>query len=98
MRRSMISLRLNQLASQISATNDAGLKVTCGYKPRAEALAAIPDLKKVWRARSIERLQQALDDAQDVILQALQSSDMRQRINAARLMLRTRAARQRGLT
>jgi hypothetical protein len=68
-----------------------------GYKPRAEALAAIPELKKVWRARSTERLQQAFDDAQSAILQALQSNDMRQRLIAARLMLRTRAARQRGL-
>jgi hypothetical protein len=94
--RSMIALRLNQLATQ--QANDIGsLNITRAYKPRAEALAAIPELRQVWRARSTERLQQALDDSQTAILQALQSNDMRQRMVAARLMLRTRAARERGL-
>jgi hypothetical protein len=92
----MIALRLDQLARQ-QANDSGGLNITRAYKPRAEALAAIPELKKVWRARSTERLQQALDDAQSAILQALQSNDMRQRLIAARLMLRTRAARERGL-
>ena len=96
MRRSMIALRLDQLARQ-QANDSGGLNITRAYKPRAEALAAIPELKKVWRARSTERLEQALDDAQSAILQALQSNDMRQRLIAARLMLRTRAARERGL-
>ena len=96
MRRSMIVLRLNQLASQ-QARDSGGLDITRAYMPRAAALAAIPDLKPIWQASSAEHLEQALDNAQVTILQALQSNDMRQRIVAASLMLKTRAARQRGL-
>jgi hypothetical protein len=95
MRRRMITVRLSQLASQ--QADDGGLDITRAYKPRAAALAAIPDLKPIWQANSVERLEQALDNAQVTILHALQSNDMRQRITAASLMLRTRAARQRGL-
>ncbi len=94
MRRRMITLRLSQLASQ--QANDGGLKLTRSFKPRTEALAAIPELRQVWRARSTERLEQALDDAQSVLLKALESSDPRQRLSAARLMLRTKQARERG--
>ena len=50
MRRRMITLRLTQLASQ--QANDGGLKFTRSFKPRAEALAAIPELGQVWRTRS----------------------------------------------
>jgi hypothetical protein len=96
MRRSMIALRLDQLARQ-QANDSGGLNITRAYKPRAEALAAIAELRLVWRARSTERLQQALDTAQSALLRALESSDHRQRLIAARLMLRTRAARERGL-
>jgi hypothetical protein len=95
MRRSIVALRLNQLARQ-QANDTGGLNITRAFKPRAEALAAIPELRQVWRARSTERLQQALDDAQSAILQALQSNDMRQRIVAARLMLKTKQGRERG--
>ena len=95
MRRRMITLRLTQLASQ--QANDGGLKLTRSFKPRAEALAAIPELGQVWRARSTERLEQALDNAQSVLLTALESHDPRAQLVAARLMLKTRAARQRGL-
>jgi hypothetical protein len=96
MRHSMIALRLSQLARR-EANDSGGLNITRAYKPRAAALAAIPDLKPIWRATSAKALEAALDQAQDIILQALQSDDMRQRMVAARLMLRTRAARQRGL-
>jgi hypothetical protein len=94
MRRRMITLRLSQLASQHA--NDGGLKLTRSFKPRAEARAAIPELEQVWRATSTERLEQALDDAQSVLLKALESNDPRQRLLAARLMLRTKQARERG--
>jgi hypothetical protein len=66
------------------------------YKPRAAAIEAIPNLKSLWRARTTEQLQQALDDAQNAILEALESEDCRTRLKAAKLMLRTRAARERG--
>ena len=95
MRRSMIVLRLSQLASQ-QAKDSGGLDITRAYKPRAATLA-IPDLKPIWQANSAEQLEQALDKAQVTILEALQSNDMRQQIVAASLLLKTRAARQRGL-
>jgi hypothetical protein len=66
------------------------------YKARAAALEAIPNLKSLWRARSTEDIQIALDKAQSALLQALESSDPRMRIIAARLMLKTRQARERG--
>jgi hypothetical protein len=66
------------------------------YKPRAAAIEAIPDLKSLWRAKSIEDLEQALDTAQSTILQALQSDDLRTQLTAASLMLRSRQARERG--
>jgi hypothetical protein len=66
------------------------------YKPRAAALEAIPNLKSLWRARSTEDIQIALDKAQSALLKALESSDPRMRIIAARLMLKTRQARERG--
>ena len=97
MRRRMITLRLNQLASQQEASN-TGLKLTRAYKPRSEALTAIPELRQVWRANSRERLQQALDKAQIAIFKALESNDPRQRIAAANLMLNTKQGRERGFT
>ena len=96
MRRRIVALRLHQLASQ-AANDSGGLNITRAFTPRKDALAAIPELKQVWRALTQETLERALDHAQATILQALQSSDMRQRIIAASLMLKTRAARQRGL-
>jgi len=98
MRRRMIALRLNQLASQQQKTNDEGLRLTRAYKPRSDALTAIPELRQVWRANSHERLQQALDKAQIAILKALDSNDPLQRLAAARLMLNTKQARERGFT
>ena len=98
MRRRMITLRLNQLASQHTKDNDVHLKLTRAYKPRSDALAAIPELQQVWRARTHETLQQALDKAQVAILKALESEQPHIRLAAARLMLQTKQARERGLT
>jgi hypothetical protein len=67
-----------------------------GYKPRAAAIGTIPNLKSLWRAKSTEDLEIALDKAQATILQALQSDDPQTRLNAATLMLRSRQARERG--
>ena len=96
MQRRKVALRLNQLASQ-QAKDTGGLKITKAYKPRTEALIAIPDLSQIWRARTSEALQQALDKAQIHILNALESDDPQTRLNAAKLMMRTKQARQRGL-
>ena len=61
-----------------------------GYQPRKAAIEAIPDLKRLWKAQTTEALEQALDQAQIAILDALQSDDMRIRIIAVSLMLKTR--------
>jgi hypothetical protein len=100
MRRSMIVCRLAQLAHQQKAKHgsDEPLPFMRSYQPRKAAIEAIPNLKRLWKARTAEALEQALDQAQIAILDALQSDDMRVRIVAASLMLRTRAARQRGWT
>jgi hypothetical protein len=100
MRRSMIVCRLAQLAHQQKAKDgsDEALQFLRSYQPRKAAIEAIPDLKRLWKAQTAEALEQALDQAQTAILDALQSDDMRVRIIAASLMLRTRAARQRGWT
>ena len=83
-----------------SARKSAGQR----WRPRAhailqasaEALAAIPELGQVWRARSTERLEQALDRVQCALLRALESNDPSRRLIAARLMLKTKQARERG--
>ena len=100
MRRSMITCRLALLAHQQKAKDgsDESLPFMRAYHPRKAAIEAIPDLKRLWKAQTTESLEQALDQAQIAILDALQSDDMRVRIIAASLMLRTRAARQRGWT
>jgi hypothetical protein len=100
MRRSMIVCRLAQLAHQQKAKDgsDEPLSFMRSYQPRKAAIEAIPDLKRFWKAQTTEALEQALDKAQVAILNALQSDDIRQQLTAARLMLRTRAARQRGWT
>jgi hypothetical protein len=100
MRRSMIVCRLAQLAHQQTAKDgsDKPLPFMRAYQPRRAAIEAIPDLKRLWKAQTAEALEQALDQAQTAILDALQSDDMRVRIIAASLMLKTRAARQRGWT
>jgi hypothetical protein len=68
------------------------------YKPTAAATETIPDLKSLWRSGSVEELEQALDKAQGIVLEALHSKEFRTRLRAAKLMLRTRAARERGLS
>jgi hypothetical protein len=100
MRRSMITCRLAQLAHQQKAKDgsDESLPFMRAYQPRKAAIEAIPDLKRLWKAQTTEALEQALDKAQVAILNALQSDDIRQQLIAASLMLRTRAARQRGWT
>ena len=100
MRRSMIVCRLAQLAHQQRAKDgsDEPLPFMRAYQPRKAAIEAIPDLKRLWKAQTAEALEQALDQAQTAILDALQSDDMRVRIIAASLMLKTRAAWQLGWT
>ena len=94
MRRSLITCRLNQLATQQAAKQgDDGL--LRGYQPLAEAARAT-DITPIWRATSVEVLQQALDHAQITILAALDSNDPQERLSAAKLMLRTKQARARG--
>jgi hypothetical protein len=98
LRRARIVTRLAQIAYQHEQDSkpDEPLPFLRAYKPRAAAIEAIPNLKSIWRAGTTEQLQQALDDAQDAILQALESKDLQTRLKAAKLMLRTREARQRG--
>ena len=98
MRRSMIVCRLAQFAHQQQAKgeSDEPLPFMRAYHARKAAIEAIPDLKRLWKAQTAEALEQALDQAQTAILDALQSNDMRVRIIAASLMLKTRAARQLG--
>jgi hypothetical protein len=100
MRRSMITCRLAQLAHQQKPKDgsDEPLPFMRTYQPRKAAIEAIPDLRRLWKAQTAEALEQALDKAQVAILNALQSDDIRQQLIAAGLMLRTRAARQRGWT
>jgi hypothetical protein len=96
MHRRLIELRLNQLASQQArecANNDDALRT---FQP-IEATRQLIDITPIWRASSTETLQQALDNAQLAILTALESDDPQQRLNAAKLMLRTKQARNRGI-
>jgi hypothetical protein len=91
MRRNMVSLRLNQIASQ--DLSGQGIKA---FQPLAASRQLI-DVRPIWRASTSERLQQALDDAQVIIIAALNSSDPNIRLAAAKLMMRTKQARDRGL-
>ena len=98
LQRARIVTRLAQLAyqAQQSSKPDEPLPLLRGYKPLSSAIEAIPNLKLLWRARTTEQLQQALDGAQAVIFHALESKDLQTRLRAAKLMLRTREARRRG--
>ena len=94
MRRSLIVCRLAMLATQQSAKRgDDGL--LRAYQPLTEA-ARVTDIKPIWRATSVEVLEQALDHAQVTVLAALDSNDRQQRLRAAKLMLRTQQAREVG--
>ena len=90
MRRSMIVCRLAQFAHQQQAKgeSDEPLPFMRAYHARKAAIQAIPDLKRLWKAQTAEALEH-LDQAQTAILDALQSNDMRVRIIAASLMLKT---------
>ena len=94
MRRRLIELRLHQLAYQQANANEGDTLDT--HQPVAEAKQLI-DLTPIWRANSTETLQQALDAAQTIILAALDSDDPQRRLNAAKLLMRTKQARDRGL-
>jgi hypothetical protein len=98
LQRARIATRLAQIAYQQQHNGEPPepLPLLRAHKPRAAAIEAIPDLKSLWRAKSTEDLAIALDKAQSALLQALESSDPRMRIIAARLMLKTRQARERG--
>ena len=94
MRRAMIVCRLNQLASQqVAKPGDDGL--LRAYQPRTEAARAI-DIKPIWRARTSEQLQTALDHAQSAAFAGLSSNDTQQRLAAGRIFLRSKEARRRG--
>jgi hypothetical protein len=99
LQRARIFTRLDQLLAyqaQQSGKPDEPLPFLHAYKPRAAAIEAIPNLTSLWRATTTEQFQQGLDDAQNAILEALESKDLRTRLRAAKLMLRTREARRRG--
>ena len=98
LQRARIATRLALIAYQHQQSSEphGPSPLLRAYKPRAAAIEAIPNLKSLWRAKSTEDLEIALDKAQSALLQALKSSDPRMRIIAARLMLKTRHARERG--
>jgi hypothetical protein len=96
MHRRLIELRLVQLASQQASSLAKDGDTLRTYQPTAKAKQLI-DVGPIWRASSTEQLQQALDTAQVKILAALNSDDPQQRINAAKLFLNTKQARERGL-
>ena len=100
LQRARIVTRLAQLAYQQQHGSDPHepLLLLRAYKLRAAAAAAqtLPDLKSLWRAKSTEDLEQALDKAQATILRALQNDDLQTQLRAASLMLRSRQARERG--
>ena len=91
MRKRMIALRLNQLANQQFAGQGAK-----PYRPLADA-KQLTDLAPVWKARTIETLSKALDKSQAAIIDALSHPAPDKRQAAARIMLRTKEARQRNL-
>lgn len=90
-RERLVKLRLHQLASQQTSGNP-----TQGYQPLAETRQLI-NIEPIWRASNTERLNKALDQAQQEIINALNSNDPIKRTLAARLMLRTKQARDLGL-
>jgi hypothetical protein len=98
LQRARIVTRLAQIAYQHEQRSkpDEPLPFLHGCKPFAAAIEAIPNLKSLWRAKSTEDLEIALDNAQSALQQALDSSDPRIRMIAVRLMLHTRQGRERG--
>src|ERR1700733_5017786 len=98
LQRARIATRLALIAYQQQQSSEphGPSPLLRAYKPRAAAIETIPNLKLLWRAKSTEDLEQALDKAQSTILEALQSNAPQTRLNAATLMLRSRQARERG--
>ena len=98
LQRARIATRLAQIAYQHQQSSEphGPSPLLRAYKPLAAAIEAIPNLKSLWRAKSTEELEIALDKAQSTILEALQSNDPQTRLNAATLMPRSRQARERG--
>jgi hypothetical protein len=99
LQRARIATRLAQIAYQRQQSSEPPpepLPLLRAYKPLAAAIEAIPNLKSLWRAKSTEDIQIALDNAQSALWEALESDDPRMRMIAARLMLKTRQARERG--
>jgi hypothetical protein len=98
LQRARIATRLALIAYQHQQSSEphGPSPLLRAYKPLAAAIEAIPNLKALWRAKSTEDIQIALDNAQSALLQALESDDPRMRMIAARLMLKTRQARERG--
>ena len=73
-RRRLVQLRLHALASQQArATADENDSLQT-HRPLAETRELI-DLAPIWRANTSETLAQALDNAQSIILTALESDD-----------------------
>jgi hypothetical protein len=93
-----IATRLALIAYQHQQSSEpqAPSPLLRAYKPLAAAIEAIPNLKSLWLAKSTEDIQIALDKAQSTLLEALERDDPRMRMIAARLMLKTRQARERG--
>ena len=98
LQRARIATRLAQIAYQHQQSSEphGPSPLLRAYKPLAAAIEAIPNLKSLWLAKSTEDIQIALDNAQSTLLEALQRDDPRMRMIAARLMLKTRQARERG--
>jgi hypothetical protein len=96
MRRRLVELRLCQLATQQASSLAKDGDTLRTHQPN-EAARQLIDIRPIWRAGSTEQLQQGLDAAQVTILAALNSDDPRQRITAAKLLLNTKQARERGL-
>jgi hypothetical protein len=98
LQRARIATRLAQIAYQHQQSSEphGPSPLLRTYKPLACAIEAIPNLKSLWLAKSTEDIQIALDNAQSALLEALESDDPRMRMIAARLMLKTRQARERG--
>jgi len=98
LQRARIATRLALIAYQQQQSSEphGPSPLLRAYKPRAAAIETIPNLKLLWRAKSTEDLEIALDTAQSTILQGLQSDDFQTRLNSATLMLRSRQARERG--
>ena len=87
LQRARIATRLAQIACQAHQSGDprGPLPLLRAYKPRAVAIGAIPNLQSLWLAKSTEDLEIALDKAQSIILEALQSNDPQTRLNAAKV-------------